>query len=277
MVTDICFTQNSIRMKKMSLLKTSVTAIALLSATLYACKKDDAKNQSTQTAKISMHLTDAPADYDAVYIDVQSVEVTMEGSAAVVIPAIRPGVYDLLKFRNGMDTLLARADVPAGKISQMRLILGTNNSVVVDGQTYPMNTPSAQESGLKLNIKQEFAAGGAYDVWIDFDAGKSIVKTGNDKYQLKPVVRAYTALTDGRIKGYVLPGAALATVYATNGTDVYAAIPAADGFFMFTGLPEGTYAVTLDASVVAFTDITINNIQVKFGATADLGITTLKP
>lgn len=264
-------------MKRMNFLKLTVAALTLFSATLYSCKKDDKTNQSAQTARVNMHLTDAPADYDAVYIDIQSVEVTMEGSAAVTIPAVRPGVYDLLKFKNGMDTLLARADIPAGKISQMRLILGVNNSIVVDGKTYAMNTPSAQESGLKLNLKQEFAAGGSYDVWLDFDAAKSIVETGSGKFQLKPVIRAYSALTDGRVKGYVLPGTALATVYLSDGANTYAAIPAPDGFFMFAGIPEGTYSVTLDAAVVTFTDITINNVQVKYGATADLGVTTLVP
>ncbi|MBN8670151.1 MAG: DUF4382 domain-containing protein [Chitinophagales bacterium] len=264
-------------MKRMNFLKLTVAALTLFSATLYSCKKDDKTNQSAQTARVNMHLTDAPADYDAVYIDIQSVEVTMEGSAAITIPTIRPGVYDLLKFKNGMDTLLARADIPAGKISQMRLVLGVNNSVVVDGKTYAMNTPSAQESGLKLNLKQEFAAGGSYDVWLDFDAAKSIVETGSGKFQLKPVIRAYSALTDGRVKGYVLPGTALATVYLTDGVNTYAAIPAADGFFMFAGIPEGTYSVTLDASLVTFTDVTINNVQVKYGATVDLGVTTLVP
>lgn len=264
-------------MKRMNFLKLTLATITVFSATLYSCKKDNNTNQSAQTARVNMHLTDAPADYDAVYIDIQSVEVTMDGSAAVTIPAIRPGVYDLLKFKNGLDTLLLRADIPAGKISQMRLKLGANNSVVIDGQTYAMNTPSAQESGLKLNLKQEFAAGGSYDVWIDFDAGKSIVETGSGKFQLKPVIRAYSALTDGRVKGYVLPGTVLTTVYLSDGVNTYAAIPAPDGFFMFSGIPEGTYSVTLDASVVTFTDVTINNVQVKYGTTVDLGVTTLVP
>ncbi len=266
-------------MKSVNMMKGMVLITGLLTATLYSCKKDNntTTTNGQSTAKISMHLTDAPADYDALYVDIQSVEVTMEGKAAVTLPAIRPGVYDLLKFRNGLDTLLVRTDIPAGKISQLRLILGANNSVVVDGKSYPLNTPSAQESGLKLNLKEEFVAGGAYDVWIDFDAGKSINETGNGKYQLKPVVRAYSQLTDGRIKGYVLPAGAFATVYATNGAETYAAIPGPDGFFMFAGLPSGIYQLTLDASVITYTDVTINNLEVKYGSTLDVGTVVLKP
>lgn len=254
-------------------------AMAVLAATtiLTACNKKDSTTPSNQSqmANVSFYLTDDPANYDAVYIDIQQVEVTMEGSAAVALTPVRPGVYNLLDFRNGLDTLLLRADLPAGKIGQIRLILGSNNSVVIDGQTYPLNTPSAQESGLKLNLQQEFAAGGAYVVWIDFDAGKSIVKTGSGKYNLKPVIRAYTEVTDGRIKGYVLPTAALVTVYASNGTDTYAAIPAADGYYMFTGLPAGNYTVTYDASALLYLDVTLNNVSVAYGQTTNLGTTTL--
>jgi hypothetical protein len=46
---------------------------------------------------------------------------------------------------------------------------------------------------------------------------------------------------------------------------------------MFKGLPEGTYSLTFDASLVTYTDITLNSINVKFGTTTDLGVTVLKP
>ena len=249
----------------------------ILSMIFASCGKENKNTEpnTEQTANVSFYLTDDPAEYDAVYIDIQQVEVTMEGRAAVALHPVRPGIYNLLDFRNGLDTLLLRADLPPGKISQVRLILGSNNSVVVNGQSHPLNTPSAQESGLKLNLHEEFAAGGSYVVWIDFDAGKSIVETGSGKYNLKPVIRAYSQQTDGRIKGYVLPGAALVTVYASNGTDTYAAIPAGDGYYMFVGLPEGTYAVTFDASAALYLDVILNNVVVTYGKTTDLGTTVL--
>ncbi len=243
-----------------------------------ACKKDDQPSNTTAgKAEVKMHLADGPSAYDAVYIDIKNVELTMSGSSAVTLAPIRPGVYDLLKFRNGLDTLLLRADIPTGTVSQIRLILGENNGVVVNGVVHSLNTPSAQESGLKLNLKDNFVAGGSYDVWIDFDAGKSIVETGSGKYQLKPVIRAYSTLTNGRIKGYVLPAAAMTTVYASNGIDTYAAIPNTDGFFQFSGLPEGTYTITYDATMGAYLDIVLPNITVNYGVTVDLGIKTLTP
>lgn len=265
-------------MKKKMMKNFSGLVLGIASAMLLftACnKKADPTTSNTKNASVNFHLTDGPANYDAVYIDIQQVEVTMEGRAAVTLAPIRPGVYNLLDFRNGVDTLLMRTELPAGKISQVRLILGSNNSVVVDGQVHALNTPSAQESGLKLNLKQEFLEGGSYDVWIDFDAGKSIHETGNGKFQLKPVIRAYSSITDGRIKGYVKPANADVTVYATNGVETYSAIPAEDGFYMFTGLTEGSYDVTYDAAVVLFLDVTVKNVVVGYGQTINLGTTVL--
>ncbi len=250
------------------------TVLVLCALGLFSCKKGD-NNNNSGTTTINMHLKDGPGAYDAVWLNIQDVEVTMEGSSAVTLAPIRPGMYDLLQFKNGLDTLLLRATLPAGKINQIRLILGDGNAVVVDGVTEALTTPSAQESGLKLNLNETFAAGGAYDIWIDFDASKSINQTGNGKYMLKPVIRAYSALTDGRVKGYVLPAAAFTTVYVTNGVDTYSAIPGPDGYFMITGLPAGSYQVTYDAAVVGYTDVTINNVQVSYGVTTDLGIKTL--
>jgi len=56
---------------------------------------------------------------------------------------------------NGKDTLLVTDEIPSGMLSQIRLILGENNSVMVDSIVYDIKTPSAQESGLKLNVHQD--------------------------------------------------------------------------------------------------------------------------
>lgn len=155
---------------------------AITLASFSSCKKEGTNNPDQNKgsqATIRFHLTDAPGQYEAVYIDIQQIEVQVEGSGTVTLDPARKGVYDLLKFSNGMDTLLVEAGIPAGKVSQIRLILGTNNSVVVDGEVHSLNTPSAQTSGLKLNLKETLVAGAAYDFWLDFDAGRSIVATGS--------------------------------------------------------------------------------------------------
>lgn len=243
---------------------------------LFSCKKDNNKNSGSAQANI--RLTDAVGIYDHVYIDIQSVEVTMSGSAAVTLLPIRAGVYDILSFKNGLDTLLMRATLPTGTVGQIRLILGSNNSIVVNGISYPLNTPSAQESGLKLNLNQTFVAGGVYDIWIDFDAGKSILQTGNGSYKLKPVIRAYGTATNGRVHGYLLPLNAMAIVYATNGTDTVSAIPnGVDGYFQISGMAAGTYKLWIAPGIPLLQVYTQANVQVSYSTQVDLGTITLHP
>ncbi|XZF15670.1 DUF4382 domain-containing protein [Chitinophagaceae bacterium MMS25-I14] len=244
---------------------------------LFSCKKDSS-NSDSKNAQVAFHLTDGPGIYDHVYIDIQQVEVTMTGSSAVTLAPIRPGVYDILSFRNGLDTLLMRATLPTGTVGQIRLVLGPNNSIVVNGTAYALNTPSAQESGLKLNLNQTLSAGGAYDIWIDFDAGKSILQTGNGSYKLKPVIRAYSSATNGQIKGYVLPLNALAIVYATNGTDTLSAIPdPIDGFFVISGMAAGSYQLWITPGLLTLQPYTQANITVTYGTEINLGTITLHP
>lgn len=261
-------------------MKTKIIITALLLSTaifsFYSCSKND--NNNSGTAQVTMHLTDDPANYDHVYLDIQQVAVTMSGSSEVTLNAVRPGIYDLLKFRNGLDTLLARADIPAGTVSQMRLILGNNNSVVVSGVSYPLTTPSAQESGIKLNLNQTFAANGSYDIWIDFDAARSILQTGAGTYKLKPVIRAYSAVTLGTIKGYVLPLNSLSTVYAINGTDTSSAIPSPiDGFFSINGLNAANYQLAVVPGVTTLQPYAQSNVQVVYGVQTNVGTITLHP
>lgn len=247
--------------------------LAMVFTSLFACKKND--NNSGQNANVSMRLTDAPGNYDAVYIDIRQIGVTISGQSEVFITPNRTGVYNILSFRNGLDTLLVNTTLPAGSIQQVRLILGDNNSVVVNGISYPMSTPSAQESGLKLNLNTTLNAGASYTFWIDFDAGKSIVQTGNGSYKLKPVIRAYSATTNGMISGYVQPVLAFSTVYAINGSDTVSAIPSAiDGHFTISGLASGTYQVMVVPAVVSYFSFT-TSVNVQYGVISDVGTITL--
>src|SRR5579864_485077 len=98
-----------------------------------ACKKS-----SSGTGQLEVRLTDGPGPYDAVYIDVEKVEVNVSSDTGTssgwqTLPLLHPGIYNLLNFRNGIDTVLASTSLPAGTLSQMRLVLGSNNSVVING------------------------------------------------------------------------------------------------------------------------------------------------
>ncbi|HLI92466.1 MAG TPA: DUF4382 domain-containing protein [Puia sp.] len=257
----------------------------LISLPLLSCKKT-ASSGRNGTSHLQVMLTDGPATYDAVYIDIQQVEVNASadsnatdsgaGSGWQTVPLLRPGVYNLLDFRNGMDTVLAAADLPAGKLSQIRLVLGDSNEVVIAGQSYPMKTPSAQESGLKLNFSATLTPGIDYKLWIDFNASRSIVETGNGKFILKPVLRAYTAAIGGSIKGFVLPGAAMPEVWAIQGADTMLALAdTTTGYYFFGGVNAGSWNLLFQPRDTSFADSSAM-VTVSTGVVTDAGTMNLR-
>lgn len=262
-------------MKKLILFLIPVAIISII-----ACSKNPSTSNSSS---LSVYLVDGPAAYDKVYIDVQSVQVkaTTDSSQnewqTLNIP--RKGIYNLLDFKNGMETLLGTMQLPAGQINQLRLILGTNNSVVLNGVSFPLATPSAQQSGLKLAVKADLIAGIDYKLWIDFDAGRSIIQTGNNTYILKPVIRTFSQTESGAIKGIVLPIAAKGWVFAiANATDTISSTPVdlITGAYLLRGIPANTYKVSFHATSGIYRDTTFPSVKVSTGIVTDLGTLTLK-
>jgi hypothetical protein len=216
----------------------------LCTTLIFSCTRNEKSGNGT--AQLQVYLTDDPAAYDKVVIDVQDVQINVTNDSTggwQSLSTVKSGTYDLLKLVNDQDTLLAQSDIPTGRIHQMRLILGSNNYVMIGGVQYPLETPSAQQSGLKLNIQQDVTSGILYTITMDFDAARSIVKTGNNKYILKPVIRTIFNAVGGSIKGVVEPATFTTTVYAIRGTDSATTFTNSSGNYMIRGLQAGTYSL----------------------------------
>ena len=214
----------------------------------------------TGIARVS--LTDAPSCYEHVYVTVTRVSIHRSESAQPddggwshidVVPAQR---IDLLELTNGVLHELGQTALPAGRYSQIRLVLAANgatapyaNSVVVNGEEQALDTPSSQQSGLKLNAQLDVAAGQTLDVVLDFDACKSVVQAGSSgKYLLKPVISVIplAAGTDQAVAGYVDASAAGTTVSLQQaGVVVRSTQAGADGRFLLSPAPQGTYTLVL--------------------------------
>ncbi len=180
---------------------------------------------------------------------------------------IEPQVIDILQLQNGAEALLAQSEIPAGELKELRLILGENNKIVVAGDTMDLFVPSGTSSGIKIKVHSEIEAGEFYDVVIDFVASKSIVKRGNGKYLLKPVVKAKLVHDDdpyGGISGVVAPADLYTMVHAINAEDDTASTePGEDGAYLIDLLLPGSYTVVVEpADTSGFDDFTIENVEV---------------
>ncbi len=270
------FTGISVRKSEGNFLKMKKVFLALfvivIGGFMYSCSDDD-----NGTAKLSLRLTDSPAEFEEVLIDVQEVRVSFqseddENVSWITLDGLKPAVIDLLTLTNGTDILLAEEELPVGTISQIRLVLGDNNQVKVDGEYYDIKTPSAQQSGLKLNVHAELQAGLTYKMWLDFDAGRSIVEKGNGSYSLKPVIRTFTEATSGAIKGIVSPVESNVYIHAIS-EDLDTISTYADsetGYFLIRALDEGEYKLKF-LPVDGFQEKEIEDVPVTIGNVTDVG------
>ena len=253
-------------MKKLMLLLIAVT----IGITSTSCNNDStAKNYP-----YSVRMTDAPGPYEKVNIDLIAVEVK-GGAGQTVTLNTTAGIYNLLDLSNGVNKLIATSNLSDSKVSQIRLILGPNSTVVVGGNTYPLSTPSAEQSGLKLSIDQTLEAGIQNEIMIDFDANVSVIETGNGTYKLKPVLRTVVTAISGNIIGSITPIGMLATVSATSSAGVvYSSNVNNLGFFQISGIPSGTYTFTV-TPLLPMLPATKTNVVVVAGASTNVGIIAL--
>jgi hypothetical protein len=156
---------------------------------LVACTKSGTGDNEAPNSNFRVKLTDAPYDAQQVNVDIREVRINYTNDTLPwTTLQTNARVYDLLKLQNGRDTVLSSATLPGGTINQIRFILGPNNTIMIDSVIYPLSIASGDESGLKININKKLRTG-MDSVLIDFDAEKSIIKTGNGQYRLKPVLK----------------------------------------------------------------------------------------
>ena len=213
-------------------------------------------SQTAQDGTVHFSLTDTPAcGFDAVNVTVVKVRVNKSATAGDTdagwtdVTLNPTQKVDLVKLTNGVLLDLGQAPLPAGHYTQTRLVLAPNtastplaNSVVPTGRSETaLDTPSAVQSGIKLNHEFDVAANTLSDFTLDFDACKSVVTRGNSGYGLKPVISVTPMIVSGAINGVVapLPVSAHPVVSAQlNGVVVKSTVPGANGVFSLSPLQQ---------------------------------------
>lgn len=248
-------------------------AILLLATLGVSCSDNDDTRSSS--ARLTVRLTDAPGDYDAVYVDVQDVMINATNNPEtgwVSLEGVNSGVYNLLELTGGINVLLADNQLPAGELRQIRLVLGDANTVEIDGESLHLDTPSALQSGLKIQVNETLEAGYTYDIILDFDVDASVVEAGSSGiYNLKPVIRGSAIATSGIITGTVSPADFQVVVSVDVEGEKISAYADENGVFMLYGVPAGTYDLTVTPDPASwYGETQVMGVEVVNGETTTL-------
>lgn len=211
---------------------------------LHACGGGGGGGGVTATGVATVSLTDAPGDYEHVYITVQNIWFHTsdiagpDDSGWQRYPLFTPVTIDLIALSNGVisSPIWDNITLQVGNYQQIRLVLtGTedaltasafgaglkyNNEVRIAGDTthYPLRIPDVHH-GIRLAGTFQITNGGMLRLAIDFDAGHDVVdiqRNNATEYILKPKL-AYCDLDDaGAIVGSIDPVSAATTTTSSH-------------------------------------------------------------
>ena len=165
-------------------MKSKLFVMLSLSAIIFflSCKKESG------STTLRVKLTDAPAAYDEVNVDIREVKVKLDGDSTswISLPTTA-GIYNLLEYQDGVDTLIAETVLTGNAIKEIRLVLGSDNNIKVGGEVFPLTIPSGSESGLKIKMNKTLNGGIDY-LTLDFDAALSVAEESGG-FKLRPVIK----------------------------------------------------------------------------------------
>jgi hypothetical protein len=276
--------------------KLSIIVVVISVFTAFLGCNEGGGDTKDETSRIQLKLIDEPDEkYKEVNIEIVDIQYnnTEDDQGWTSLQPVEgyPIKVDLTELVAGNDLLLTDEIIPSGSINQIRLVLSDKNTLLLEGSSDPidLDTPSAQQSGLKLKLNTELEGGFSYTFILDWDVNKSIVKAGNSgKYILKPVIRVNLEVNSGSISGIVvaevldddIDGAVPrdkteVSIFTENDEYIGSTFTNAKGEFLVQGLDEGNYILKIKTLDYADYE-SIEPIPVTPGDTSDAGTIELQ-
>jgi hypothetical protein len=190
--------------RRFNVKRTFLLAILACVVILSACGGGGGSSSGT----LSMAITDAkpaiPAGIAQLLVTVDEVSVHRSGGGWTSLPlAQTPFTLDLLEFSDGNATkLVPQVTLTSGKYTQLRLGIQSAMIITDSGTQIPVAIASSDLKTDK-NFDFEVTGGGAVVLTVDFDLSQSLVATGSNQYQLKPVLHIVKTTEAATIAGSI--------------------------------------------------------------------------
>lgn len=240
--------------------------LVMFALLITACGNSGDSGDGNGTGTLSMSVTDAkpllPDNVTNLFVEFSEIWVHKSGGGWQQLAlAETPYTIDLLQFQDGNKTeLVPPALLDAGKYTQVRFfvtnaIMRMNNDETTD---QIIEIPSENLKTDK-NFTIDLVDGSAMDLIIHFDLSMSVVATGADTYQMKPVLHLFedplqAAIVSGSIDNASFGVTDKATVTVLDSNDVvYTKVevekstPDSSTYFsIFWLVPNQVYTVQID-------------------------------
>lgn len=121
-------------------------------------------------------------------LEIRKVQIQYKSGSWNYLP-VTPRIYDLVKMKNGqVYTVVDNGSVNPGSVKKLRLLLGPNNSVQVDGRSKPLMVESTHmDNGIVFERDFQINRNDWIGYRIGFDVAESVVLETDGTYRLKPI------------------------------------------------------------------------------------------
>jgi len=149
----------------------------------FSCKEKEIK-----FSPVHFYLMDSPSGFDSINIHIKKIEANVITDSAVWVPVdTKDTMVNVFHLQDSITLQVAHDNVPMGLLKRIRFILGTDNSVVVKGISYPLQLPATGSPALLIDIDKKLNE--VFNGFIlDFDASQSIIEDSGS-YRLEPVIK----------------------------------------------------------------------------------------
>lgn len=183
-------------------MRTTTTSVLALACTLALSACGGSPSGPSGSANLNLRITDSPfSDAGAVLVTLSGVKVHHEVDGWIDVATVPSPLTCDLKKLEGPEDHLGAGSLPAGRYTQIRLVVdsaeiysgpssGTDpcaDSMTAEGTADDLEIPSGE---VKINHPFDLEEGGSTTIVLDFDGDQSVKihPTGNGRYIMTPVI-----------------------------------------------------------------------------------------
>lgn len=173
----------------------SILIIALIAV---GCSNSPNNNAAFGDLQIQAVTTNSPAELaslipentESIMLHVLEVSVKKTDGEGWMVVSSGAVTVDFLKLSEGILAELSDISLEEGKYNQVRLLLGEENAILIDGSPHPLIIPSGTETGVKLNLNFDIEENLQTEIKIDIRTDQSVVTAGST-FILRPTYNAF--------------------------------------------------------------------------------------